>query len=116
MKEALLDGSLVNKRLNLRACIVGKSLETAVVKTYPPSPIWISSPAFRDHAAVAQCCRLEHPAERFVVKTFWSKLLIHRERRTTNGPNRRRRSSIFAIVTLSYFASEACRKELFAFE
>jgi hypothetical protein len=32
-----LGGSLVNERLNLPACIVGKSAEMAVVKTYPLS-------------------------------------------------------------------------------
>src|SRR5271155_312962 len=91
MEEALLSGSLVNKRLNLRACIVGKSLETAVVKTYR----LIQSGFLSQHSATMQLspnvAASNTAPNALVVKTFWSKPLIYRERHTKKGPNRRRR-------------------------
>src|SRR5271156_351694 len=96
MEEALLSGSLVNKRLNLRACIVGKSLETAVVKTYR----LLQSGFLSQHSATMQLspnvAASNTPPNALVVKTFWSKPLIYRERHTKNGPNRRRRASRFS--------------------
>jgi hypothetical protein len=90
--RALLAGPLVNKRLNLRACIVGKSLETAVVKTYP----LLRSGFLRQHSPIMQpspnVAASNTPPNALVVKTFWSKLLIYHERHTENGPNRRRRA------------------------
>src|SRR5271154_5826758 len=92
MEEALLSGSIVNKRLNLRACIVGKSLETAVVKTYR----LIQSGFLSQHSATMQLspnvAASNTAPNALVVKTFWSKPLIYRERHTKNGPNRRRRA------------------------
>src|SRR5271155_678389 len=94
MEEALLSGSLVNKRLNLRACIVGKSLETAVVKTYR----LIQSGFLSQHSATMQLspnvAASNTAPNALVVKTFWSKPLIYRERHTKNGPNRRRRARV----------------------
>jgi hypothetical protein len=70
MEEALLDGSLVNKRLNLRACVVGKSLEMSVVKTYP----LLRSAFLRQHSAIMQpspyVAVSNTPPNAFVVTTF----------------------------------------------
>src|SRR5271170_8292283 len=86
MEEALLSGSLVNKRLNLRACIVGKSLETAVVKTYR----LIQSGFLSQHSATMQLspnvAASNTAPNALVVKTFWSKPLIYRERHTKMAP------------------------------
>jgi hypothetical protein len=91
MEEALLGASLVNKRLNLRACIVGEARETAVVKTYP-----LLRSGFLPHrSAIMQpspnVAASNTPLKALVVKTFWFKLLIYHERYTENGPNRRKR-------------------------
>jgi hypothetical protein len=98
MEEALLNGSLVNKRLNLPACIVGKSLETAVVKTSP----LLRSGFLRQHSAIMQpspnVAVSNTPPNALVVKTFWSKLLIYHERHTENGLNRRRWASLTSPI------------------